>query len=185
MEGLGRAWCVGFALLVGATAVGDRRSEWQVFIEDGVVPEDLLAFASDAGNVYWEGGVDFLWLKLGKASYYSCHQGTAAMFFARTAAEYRRRTDGLSVLNTADFADDGGGICDVKRTPGAQGPETREQLADACRALPELDAKVLINGVQGVPSRVWRTSVSLLAPSKEEVTTRHVAFHMSRCSDLR
>ena len=62
------------------------------------------------------------------------------MFYPGTAAEFRRRSDALSVLNTADFADHPGRLCAVKRTPGEQGPASREQLEAACRALPELDA---------------------------------------------
>jgi len=101
------------------------------------------------------------------------------MFFASTAAEYRRRTDALAGLNTADFADDGSGLCAAKGTPGDDGPATREQLAAACRALPELDALVLTRKVGDVPSAEWR------APPRLRVRTRHDTFHKYRCSDLR
>ncbi len=179
------AWCVGVALLLGAAAVADRRSEWQAFVEGEAVPQDLPAFVADAENVYWERGVDLLWLKLGRASHYSCIQGAGAMFFAGTAAEFRRRTDALSGLNTADFADDPRGPCALKRAPGEEGPATREQLESSCRALPELDALVLTRRVQGVPSTAWRAPVRMLIRKQEGGTTHHDTFHMYRCSDLR
>lgn len=179
------AWSVGFALLAAAAAVSDRRTGWQAFIEREEVPEELRAFAADAGNLYWEAGLSMAWLKLRRPSHYSCHQSAGAMLFAGAAREHQRRTDGLSGLNTGDFENQEGKLCALKREPGELGPANKAQLEAACRALPELDTLVLAKRVEGVRSASWQAPVPLLIRRGRDVPTRHDTFHKYRCSDLR
>lgn len=162
----------------------DHRSDWQKFVEDPQASPSLAALALKP-NTYWEAGVELLWLKLNKPSYYSCAQGTGVMFYRDTAMEYARRGDALRKLNTYDFKDKDGELCTTKLRPGKRGPEDRAQLVEACRLLPELDTMVLSRRVASVPAEIWRAPVPrpmvLSALERPEVSI----FYVYRCEDLR
>jgi hypothetical protein len=143
-------------LCIAAVLLVDARSSWGRFVETGSAPPDLAAFVGDAPHLYWEDGAALVWLKLRRPSYYSCVQGSGAMFYAGTAREYQRRSAALSVLNTLDFADQPGEICPLRADPGRRGPSSWRALASACRTLPELDAVVLDHPVAGVLAQTWR-----------------------------
>lgn len=177
-------WGLALVALLAATAVSDQRTKWQAFLENGSVPADLSQFVANSGTVYWELGVDLLWTKLQQPSYYSCLQGAGAMFYARTAAAYQRRTDALSVLNTLDFSDDKTGGCAPKRIPHQNGPVARAQLVAACRSLPGLDTMILTRQVGGVPNVEWRSPAPLLV-TEDGVTKSYDRFYRYGCSALR
>ena len=172
-------------LLAGALACWDQRSRWQDFVEDGNIPSSLAQFVAHTNTIDWDSGVDLLWFKLLRPSYYSYSQGAGAVFFASAAAEYQRRTDALAGLDATD-PDNGAtsGVCppDVAAHGGC--PIAKARLAAACRALPELDAVVLRRKVAGVPSTEWRSPVPMPAGSNDSVAGYRV-FHLYRCSDVR
>lgn len=178
------AWGLVLAVLAGSVGIWDQRTPWTRFLENGKVPVSLAHFVAGQRHIYWELGVDLLWLKLERPSYFSCLQGSGVMFFRKTAIEYQRRANGLAVLNTLDFANGDQGFCPQKRIPHQQGPVSRRQLVAACRSLPALDAMVLTRKVDGVPSTEWRAPVGLPVMRHGAMRTYDV-FHMYRCGELR
>jgi hypothetical protein len=167
-----------------ATAVADRRSAWMLFAEDESVPPGLAGFVADSGNLYWEAGVEFVWFKLKRPSYYSCLQGTGAMFYAGTALEYQRRSKALAGLNTRDFAESSEDPCVPKLNPEQRGPVRKEQLTVSCQALPELDTVILTQAIPGVKHTSWQSPVPQILPGKEgpeQVTV----FYRYSCSNFR
>jgi fumarate reductase subunit D len=169
-------------LVIAAVGVADRRSEWTVFVEDTSVSPDLEEFASGTGNVYWEAGIELVWLKLRRPSYYSCLQGTGAMFYSGTALEYQRRSEGLSGLGTTDFAEDRSSFCYPKQSPSANGPVVREQLVASCKALPDVDTVVLIQPVLGATHEFWRAPVSAASMGESR---EPIMFYKYECADFR
>lgn len=178
------AW-VAALLVLGGLAAADRRDDWERFIETPNVPATLAGFVDGYNNIYWEDGLELLWFKLDRPDYYSCLQGTGTMFFRGTAMEYERRSSGLAGLDTADFDDLGSfSPCPRKHDPKERGPKNPAQLAAACRALPDLDAMVLMERVPGTDPAVWH------APAAE-IVLRHnrpvqiTTFYRYRCADFR
>jgi hypothetical protein len=162
----------------------DRRDAWQKFIEAPGLPLSLAGFVGEMRNIYWEEQPAFLWLKLGRPSYYSCLQGTGVMFYRNTALEYQRRSNGLSRLNTLDFDENTDGSCIPKQDPLAEGPQSREQLVAACRELPELEAIVLRSAVPGTTHTQWHLPVSHV-PLRKQAAERIDTYYMYQCSALR
>lgn len=161
---LGTKWAeslLSIVLLLLALITIDRRDPWQKFIENEQVPESLVQFSAQAPNIYWEQGVELLWFKLGRPSYYSCIQGTGAQFYRATALEFQRRSEALAGLNTGDFSDvePVPSACAPRRNADEDGPKRVAQLAAACRALPELDAIVLMSALPGSLYREWHAPV--------------------------
>jgi hypothetical protein len=184
-----RSWAMpltSIALLGLALVALDRRDPWQKFIENDKVPQSLLRFVDHVPNLYWEGGVELLWFKLGHPSYYSCIQGTGSQFYRRTAMEFERRSVGLAGLNTGDFGDiePVPSACAPKQYPEDNGPGSEAQLTTACRALPELDAIVLTTPLPAAPYREWHAPVSQLVIRKTRVD-RIDRFYVYRCADFR
>ena len=147
--------------LLSAAAVADQRNQWARIAYSGTLPDGLASFISDARRIYWEQGLDLLWFGLHYPSYYSCVQRTGAMFYRDVANEYSRRSAGLHVLNTTDFADDDDGLCYPKEKLDEFGPTNRGQMAKACRELPDLELIVLTRKVPGTPYRSWQAPASL------------------------
>jgi len=168
------------ALVVSTLFVADGRTEWRKFIDSDEVPSDLRGLVSDAGQVYWEHGVSLLWIKLHKTSYYSCLQGSGAMFFAGTASEFQRRRDGLALLNPAGFSID---TCAIK-AESAGNTLSRTQLAAVCHRLPELDALILLKDVDGVPHVEWLTPVPVPVIDASGHTHYANSFYKYRCASL-
>jgi hypothetical protein len=140
---------------------------------------------ADTGPTYWEGGLELLWIKMRRPSYYSCVQGTGSMFYPGTAREYQRRGAVLSALDTAEFAKDADGDCTPKHNPLAYGPATREQLVAACRALPDLETLVLMRPVPGIAGATWRSPAPYVALAEGLVAEKISTFHKYRCAELR
>ncbi|MBX9698778.1 MAG: hypothetical protein K2X74_05040, partial [Acetobacteraceae bacterium] len=176
---------LGAALLLAALAVADRRSAWQEFATSPEVPADLARFLDGAGKTYWDGGLPLFWFKLRQPHYWSCVQGSGLMFYRDTALDYDRRTQGLAALNTQDFSPTTRSLCPPMRHPGEDGPRGVAQLAEACRALPDLDSIVLPVALAGAPSLEWRPPVPFTRSSLAGQRSEHLSFHLYRCAELR
>lgn len=181
------AAAAGIALLI-ALPLNDQRTEWQRFLEEPGASADLADFVGDAPNVYWEDNPDFLWIKLGRPSYYSCLQGSGVMFYRATALEYARRGQALARLNSRDFGDDDSGICGARAVPKQQGPQSLDDIRAACRAAPELDAIILGSAPPpGSAPEHWtapaeRLYIDGLMPAK---ISRITDFYKYKCGDYR
>jgi hypothetical protein len=162
----------------------DHRSAWQKFVETPGVPP-TLADLKLGSNTYWEAGVELMWIKLRRPSYYSCAQGTGVMFYRDTAMEYDRRGLVIRRLNTEDFSENEREMCMIKPDPKQDGPKTRASLVDVCRLLPELDTLVIGRKVPTVSWRQWR------APAPRNVrqnffSMRSIStFYAYDCAELR
>jgi hypothetical protein len=106
------------------------------------------------------------------------------MFYRRTALEYARRGEVLRSLDTEGFDDTSDGLCLAKSHPAAQGPATADQLARACRALPDLDTVVLSEPVPGAVARVWRSPVPAVYTGMDGKTRRVTMFYRYSCAAL-
>ena len=119
-----------------------------------------MAAVDAARNIYWEsgwkGGPEFLWFGLERPSYFSCLQGTGAMFYEKTALEYDRRGRVLAQLNSSGFEKSSAdSFCLARQDPEANGPAGREQLRRVCEALPDLDFIALLTEVPGTRPITW------------------------------
>jgi hypothetical protein len=135
----------------------DNRTAWTRFIEQPApVPAELAALLPAKASVYWEGSVETLWLRLRHSSYFSCDQGTGAVFSRDTAMTYRHRSDSLWRLRTGDFQQSD--AC-ASFTPALAADRTTKGLAGLCAREPGLDYLILSAPLAGVPAKTWRAPV--------------------------
>jgi len=149
-------WLTGASavLLAAAGANWDGRSPWTKFVESSAPPPiSLAALLPQHASVYWEGGLELLWFKLQRPSFYSCGQGTGAVFFRGTAMAFRDRGAGLWPLRVVDF---GSSILCPGLNTAAKPERTRADLQYACEYEPHLDYLVLTRPVTGVSATIWR-----------------------------
>jgi hypothetical protein len=164
----------------------DARSAWTKFAESsGPVPQSLAEFLPANGPVYWEGGVELLWLRLERPNYYSCTQGTGAMFHRGTAMEFQHRTESFWALRTSDFQ----GLLLCPNLDEVDKPSrTREDLAEVCRREPKLDYLVLTRAVDGIEPKIWNSPVPfryLTVVAKAPKVLETGRFFGYSCSRLR
>jgi hypothetical protein len=143
-------------LTVAAPFTWYQMTPWQGFVEASAVPSALAQFLPASGQVYWEGGTDLLWLKLERPSYFSCAQGTGALFFRGTALAYGHRAQSFQPLRTLDFGVDN--LC-PGISGGAKSQRTRADLATLCTREPELAMVVLAQPVADADPKIWEPPV--------------------------
>lgn len=178
---------LGVVVLIAAIGTADHRTAWQKVIDRPTPPPGAQTFIGSSKNVYWEGapGMELTWINLKSPSYYSCLQGTGAMFFRGTAMEFARRTQGLRGLDTIDFNDSDIGLCPTKADPMQMGPRSPKQLSDACRALPDLDSIILVHAVPGLAAQVWRAPAAATVKASNGQTERIDTYYRYNCTGLR
>jgi len=148
----------GFALVPVALSRWDARTPWIRYLESAAPPpKDLAALLPAGASVYWEKGPEMLWLRLRRASYFSCDQGTGVVFYRQTALAYKARAASFWPLAGADLSQTD--TCAVFNTRPK--PErNRKGLHDLCIREPKLDNVVLTAPLQGVqPKGIWKSPV--------------------------
>jgi hypothetical protein len=147
------------AALVAVALYGwDARTPWTKFADDSApVPASLAAVLPENTSVYWEGGLEFLWLRLQRPQYFSCEQGTGALFFQQTALEWQRRATTIWPLRTADFTPRDF-LCPTPDN-SAKAERAPADLANFCRDNPGLDDVILMRPVDGMDAKVWTSPV--------------------------
>jgi hypothetical protein len=171
-----------------ALATADHRNDWQKMIDSPTPPTGVERFLAGANSIYWEGppGMELTWLNLKKPSYYSCLQGTGAMFYRATAMEYQRRTQALRELNTYDFPDDQKSGCRAKVRIDEVGPTHAAQLYAVCRALPDLDAMILTRTVPGTVAPQWQAAESGEFFEHNPIRIKRISrYYRYNCSEWR
>ena len=169
-EGAQRAatrFSIAFAagLLTIAVLSWDQRSPWTKFIETtDVAPESLVSLLPEQKSIYWEGDVRVPWFVLKQPSYFSCAQGTGALFFRGTAITYQHRYDTLHQFGTLDFGQET--PCPPVLTQ-ENAPSAREKLASVCRHEPNLGALVLTRHLADVPMHEWVPPVKFEDESRD------------------
>jgi hypothetical protein len=180
------AW-VAVALVPLALSVWDQREPWAKFVESsGPVPDSLAGVLPENVSIYWERGVELLWLRLKRPSYFSCGQGTGAVFFRDTAANFQHRTESFWLLRTADFDDSD--LCpSLDRTKKLD--RTRDDLKAVCAREPGLDYLVLLEPVENTERKIWISPVPLklvrIAKGKAQVIIYQTdRFYIYSCASL-
>jgi hypothetical protein len=184
---VGRLLLAAAALLLPlAMSNWDQRTPWTRFVETTERPPgSLTSLLPEAKPIYWEGDVRVPWFVLKRASYFSCSQGTGAMFFRGTAISYQHRQESFRNMPTLDFSE--GQSC-----PSDEGEDskafTREHLASICASEPGLDTLVLLRPVPGVSGSRWMSparfeEVRLVDGKAQLVSTDQ--FFIYSCDSLR
>ena len=147
----------GFALIPVALSRWDMRTPWIRYVESPEPPpKDLAALLPATASVYWESGLEMLWLRLQRASYFSCDQGTGAVFYRATAMAYQHRAESFWPLRTGDFTQlESCASLDTRPKP----QRNRAGLQNLCMREPELDYVVLASALDGVTPRIWKSPV--------------------------
>lgn len=141
------------ALLPVALLGWDARTPWTRFVESAApAPKALAALLPQNASVYWEGDVRMLWLRLQRPSYFSCTQGTGAVFFRGTAIAYQHRVESFWPLRTLDFHKS---IYCPDLEKHQKDSRTRADLQYVCAHEPALDYLVLIRPVENVEPKIW------------------------------
>ena len=161
-----------------AVSTLDQRSPWQRFLESpGPEQTALMEFVPRDSNVFWDGGVGFLWFRLRRAAYFSCLQGAGTIFFRDTALAFRRRAEtfGFQTLE---------GRCFESMSPRTL-PPTGIELQNACLREPELDYLILPAQVENLAVKSWRIPVSRSVPSSPGQTQPAGEVFRYDCTTLR
>ncbi|MEO8300433.1 MAG: hypothetical protein ABI608_01495 [Rhizomicrobium sp.] len=147
----------GFALIPVALSRWDVRSPWTRYVDSPEPPpKDITTLLPAGASVYWEGGIEMLWLRLKRPSYFSCEQGTGAVFYRETAMAYKRRAASFWPLRTSDFKQSADCLILDKRPKRNR---TRTGLQGVCAREPGLDYLVLTAPLDGVQPKVWKSPV--------------------------
>jgi hypothetical protein len=176
----------GFALIPVALARWDARSPWILYLESPEPPpKDLAALLPSGASVYWESGLEMLWLRLKRPSYFSCDQGTGALFYRDTAMAYKRRASSFWPLRIGDFNQlDTCVSLDTRPKP----ERNRKGLQNLCAREPGLDYVILAQPLDGVTPKVWKSPVrfqdlqSSAGKFFARVTDR---FYIYSCGEMR
>jgi hypothetical protein len=176
------------AAILGLALYGwDARTPWTKFADSNEpMPASLSAVLPDNASVYWEGGLEFLWLRLQRPQYFSCEQGTGALFFRQTALEWQRRAGTIWPLRTADFTP-GDFLC-PSLDERAKSGRTRADLAGFCRGNRGLDEVILLRPVDGVEAKIWASPMPY--SQIQVIDGRHAVYETDRfyaysCAELR
>jgi hypothetical protein len=177
--------CLTAMLLAAAAANWDDRTPWTKFVEaPAAAPESLATLLPAGASVYWEGGLELLWFKLQRPSYFSCDQGTGVVFFRETAIEFHHRAESLWPLRAVDF---GRSILCPPFDKSANPERTRADLQFACSREPRLDYLVLTRPVSGVGATIWRAPARFADIAVSEgtpIATDTDTFYVYSCASL-
>lgn len=175
------------ALLLTAVARWDSRTPWSRFMEAlEPPPGDLATLLPEEASVYWENNSETLWLRFRRPAYFSCSQGTGAVFYRDTAMTYRRRSESFWPLRTSDF-----GSSDACASFDARPRKERNSLGlqKLCRREPRLDYLVLGEPLDGVTAKVWKSPAIYqdIRMSDGKATARLITdrFYIYSCADVR
>lgn len=147
----------GFALIPLALMRWDLRSPWIRYVESPEPPpRDLAMLLPAKASVYWESGLEMLWLRLKRPSYFACEQGTGVLFYRDTAMAYKSRAASFWPLRIGDFHQlNTCAILDARPKP----ERNRAGLQKLCRREPGLDYVVLTQQLDGVVAKSWKSPV--------------------------
>ncbi|NDU87091.1 MAG: hypothetical protein G3I09_02750 [Ferrovum sp.] len=157
---------VSMLLMFGAMLIWDQRTAWSRYVESTEVPPpELTALLPSDRPLYWEGNLAVPWLLLRRSSYFSCRQGTGALFSRGTAINYQKRYLSFQSLDTAEFLP--GSYC---ASPALGAPPRIEmaQTLKVCEDNPMLGALVLLNPVVGMKEKVWKSPIQFPYLKKTE-----------------
>lgn len=151
------AVAAGTAAFALAVVSLDQRPDWDRFLaRPGAEQAQLRRFIPDGTTVFWDGGLELLWFRLGRASYFSCAQAAGVVFHRGTAIAFRDRAAALAPQRLE-------GRCFGALKPRGT-PADATDLVAACRALPALDHIVLADRVEDLVAAAWSIPVAREIP---------------------
>lgn len=164
----------------------DARTPWTKFVESSKpVPASLAALIPQHASVYWEGGIEMLWLRMQRSGYFSCTQGTGSVFFRKVALVYKHRQQSFKKFDTADFGESL--YCpDYKR--GVASTKTRQSLTGICQREPNLDYLILAKPIENVEAEIWQSPVAeeiVQWVNNKPVISHTSRFYIYSCADWR
>jgi hypothetical protein len=164
-------------LAFGAWTI-DQRTPWTALVEARHdQPGDLETFLPP-GEVYWDGGADLVWFGLGRPAYFSCVQGTGVAFYRETAVTFMRRAQSFEFQMHE-------GECMHVMKARATAP-SRDDLARACEAEPQLDHIVTAARVEGLaPAAQWHLPVARRVPGFARATQWPGTLYRYECRAMR
>jgi hypothetical protein len=151
-------------------------------VESGAASRDFSDVIPQQASVYWDGGIEMLWLGLDRPSFFSCTQGVGVVFNRGTAMAYAHRRASLFPLKERDFTE-----C-VEPDDGRPLDPRPTDLARACRREPDLDYLILSRLFPGVRSREWEAPVPLDVERPADAAGqpyRTRRFYIYSCADIR
>jgi hypothetical protein len=179
---------VAAALMMAALYRWDVRTPWEKFVESPQpIPASLATFVPQNASVYWEGGLEMLWFRLRRPSYFSCEQGTGSIFHRGTAMAFWHRAQTFWNFRTADYGPTSS-PCPVMDANDDRA-RNRDGLQSVCRREPSLDYLVLTRPVVDLRARkTWLSPASV-----HEVVVIHGnpapfdtnKFYLYSCADVR
>jgi hypothetical protein len=179
---VGAAALLAAAILLVAAARWDQRDAWTRLVESPAAARDAAGLIPPQATVYWDGGVRMLWFGLDRPSYFSCEQGTGALFSRDTAMAYARRRDSIMPLRELEY--EGCPSLEYQTPP----QPTTADLKRACLQEPALDYVVLGRHLPGLPSRDWPSPAQMagggLVDSANPIN-RVKRFYIYACADAR
>jgi len=164
----------------------DARTPWAKFVETtSDAPASLTSLLPGKEPIYWEGDVRVPWFVLKRANYFSCTQGTGAMFFRPTAVAYQQRYETFTQMPTLDLGES-------KACPSPLGMDpasfVRANLATICSKERGLSALVLTRSVLDAPAREWVPPARFEELKQVDGETHLVSvnkFFIYDCNDFR
>ncbi len=178
--------CLAVTLVTIAGFNWDQRSPWRKFIDTtDTPPTSLTSLLPRDRSIYWEGDVTVPWFLLKRPSYFSCAQGTGALFSRGTAINYQHRYESFQPLRTLSFGRDS--LCPLAKGH-ATAPLNRADLASVCKKEPGLGALVLTKAVIGAPQKIWVSPVEFMDLSRIDGKLKLFKtnrFFVYSCADLR
>lgn len=178
------------AVALALTAIAgwqwDQRTAWTRFVDASVPPASLTELLPGNAPIYWEGDVATPWFLLKRASYFSCDQGTGALFSRDTALAYGKRYKNLQKLQTLDFRQYT--FCPLTEKRRST-PLQRAELSGLCTKEKELGALVLTEHIADAPYRLWVSPAPYQAVERsadgEKKFFRADHFYIYDCAELR
>lgn len=173
--------CLACALFGIAVSRWDARTPWLRYVESPEPPPpELTALLPAKASVYWEDGLEMLWLRMKRPSYFSCDQATGVLFYRETAMAYRHRAASVWPLRTDDFTKlDNCAVLDPRPKPRRD----RAGLEELCRREPELDYVVLKAPLDGAPYKIWTAPVRFQDFQASSAAPER--FYIHACAQLR
>jgi hypothetical protein len=175
----------GVALLPLALLQWDSRTPWLKYVDSPEPPPPELTRLLPAGaSVYWEDGLEMLWLRMRRSSYFSCDQATGVLFYRETAMAYKRRAASFWPLRSDDFTKlDNCAISDPVPRP----ERNRAGLQKLCRREPGLGYVVLTAPLDGMGAGgIWNAPVRFQDfPASRSVLPKSEPFYIYACGDVR
>jgi hypothetical protein len=141
-------------LVIAAAWNLDHRTDYQKAVEARSDYDELRSLIEPGEPIYWEGDHMVPWHVLRQESYFSCQQGTGAIFSRELALDYAARYDVFKSIGPLEFGKYFSCPADDSFYLRAR---SRADLTQICEQAPRLRYLALRLPAQDDPGVVWRS----------------------------